>query len=141
MDVIRLGGTDAKLYGLVAPLVMSPPVLRQNNNYPFKTGMRYVWYVALEAGTVCGFMPVRKKSDGDCIIDNYYIKGDDAAVLDRLLSEVLAACEEHGGAELWATVHKRHAEHFGRNGFRTCVEWKKYEKMRYCPKLEALCTG
>ena len=37
MDIEKLHGTDPRLYQLVAPLVMSIPVLRYNNNYPFKT--------------------------------------------------------------------------------------------------------
>ncbi len=36
MKIFKFHGTDKKLYELVAPLVMSPIVLRQNNNYPFK---------------------------------------------------------------------------------------------------------
>ena len=35
MIVEKLPGTDARLYALVAPLVMSVPIIRQNNNYPF----------------------------------------------------------------------------------------------------------
>ena len=48
MNIEKLHGTSTRLYQLVAPLVMSPPVLRQNNNYPFKTSDHHVWFVALE---------------------------------------------------------------------------------------------
>lgn len=48
MEIIRLEGTDRKLYEWVAPLVMNPAILRQNNNYPFKTSHRHVWYLAVE---------------------------------------------------------------------------------------------
>ena len=40
MDIVKLQGTDRKLYEFVCPLVMNPAILRQNNNYPFKTGPR-----------------------------------------------------------------------------------------------------
>ena len=42
---MRLNGVDARLYPLVGPLVMNPAILRQNNNYPFKTSNRYLWYI------------------------------------------------------------------------------------------------
>jgi hypothetical protein len=42
MKIMTLQGTDKLLYELVAPLVMNPAILRQNNNYPFKTS-RFVW--------------------------------------------------------------------------------------------------
>ena len=35
MKIMTLQGTDKLLYELVAPLVMNPAILRQNNNYPF----------------------------------------------------------------------------------------------------------
>ena len=43
---MRLNGVDARLYPLVGPLVMNPAILRQNNNYPFKTSNRYLWSVS-----------------------------------------------------------------------------------------------
>ena len=48
MDIEKLHGTDPRLYQLVAPLVMSIPVLRYNNNYPFKTSEDFVWYIAID---------------------------------------------------------------------------------------------
>lgn len=32
MNILKLGGLDCRLFELVAPLVMNPAVLRQNNN-------------------------------------------------------------------------------------------------------------
>lgn len=52
MIVEKLPGTDARLYALVAPLVMSVPIIRQNNNYPFKTSRKHLWFIALERGEV-----------------------------------------------------------------------------------------
>ena len=67
MNIEKLHGTSTRLYQLVAPLVMSPPVLRQNNNYPFKTSDHHVWFVALEEEKVRGFMPVEVKDSCVCI--------------------------------------------------------------------------
>ena len=46
IQIVQLHGTDKKLYELVAPLVMSPEVLKQNYNYPFRTSEEYEWFVA-----------------------------------------------------------------------------------------------
>lgn len=124
-------GTDTKLFELVAPLVMNPAVLRQNNNYPFKTGAKYVWYVAVDDGRVDGFIPLKKTADGGFLIDNYYIRNDDVRVLYRLLAEVIADASPTGDA-LCATVHKRHVKAFAEWGFRSRTEWKKYDKMQLC---------
>lgn len=58
MRIEKFGGTEARLYQLVAPLVMNPAILRQNNNYPFKTSAHYVWFVALEGERILGFVPI-----------------------------------------------------------------------------------
>ena len=42
MNIERFSGTDERLYRAVAPLVMNPAVLRQNNNYPFKTSVHFM---------------------------------------------------------------------------------------------------
>ena len=62
MDIIKLQGTDKKLYELIAPLVLNPAVLRQNNNYPFKTGPKYTWYIAIEKEQILGFIPIKQTS-------------------------------------------------------------------------------
>ena len=67
MDIISLKGTEDKLYELVARLVMSPAVLRQNNNYPFKTTPQYTWHIALDGNTVVGFIPVKSTDTGPYI--------------------------------------------------------------------------
>lgn len=128
MDIIRLNGTDGRLYSLVAPLVMNPAVLRQNNNYPFKTSHNYTWYIAVEDDVVVGFMPV-KDAAGKLCIDNYYIRGDAGATIDRLLACVTGDADR--GRTLIAVVHKRHVNDFVRSGFRTFLEWKNYDKMEY----------
>ena len=59
IQIVQLHGTDKKLYELVAPLVMSPEVLKQNYNYPFRTSEEYEWFVALDNKHVVGFVPTR----------------------------------------------------------------------------------
>ena len=86
MIVEKLPGTDARLYALVAPLVMSVPIIRQNNNYPFKTSRKHLWFIALERGEVKGFMPVERKTAGACI-DNYYLAGDSSELLTSLIEK------------------------------------------------------
>ena len=56
MEIEKLGGTTERLYRLVAPLVMKPCILRENNNYPFKTSMHHIWFIAIEEERVVGFM-------------------------------------------------------------------------------------
>ena len=72
MEIEKLGGTTERLYRLVAPLVMKPCILRENNNYPFKTSMHHIWFIAIEEERVVGFMPVEIK-DKYAVINNYYI--------------------------------------------------------------------
>jgi len=128
MNIIRLSGLDTRLYELVAPLVMNPAILRQNNNYPFKTTYRHVWYIAMVDETVIGFMPVKKTTEGNCI-DNYYICGDDPATIMGLLDYIV---EDIGSESIvTALVHKRHVDVFKRHHFHTNKEWKNYDKMQY----------
>ncbi|MDD6210338.1 MAG: hypothetical protein PUB21_07025 [Bacteroidales bacterium] len=140
MEIVKLQGTDKKLYELVAPLVMNPAILRQNNYYPFKTSFKYTWYIAVENDAAIGFIPIKRELSGNYTIDNYYVRGDDAGILDRLLIAIIA--EKEKGREFLATVHKRHVALFCQKGFSTCRQWKNYEKMRYCPQnihVQAKC--
>lgn len=61
MEITKLDGTDERLYPLVGPLVMNPEVLKQNNNYPFRTSESYTWYIAREEKHVVGFVPLEQK--------------------------------------------------------------------------------
>ena len=74
MQIIQLKGKDKHLYRLLAPLVMDPEVIRANNNYPFKTGEEYVWFIAIEDKEVMGFVPVEQKGRKKAVINNYYVK-------------------------------------------------------------------
>lgn len=128
MNILKLQGLDGRLFDLVAPLVMNPAVLRQNNNYPFKTTRNHVWYIAMDEQGVLGFMPVKMTLTNNCI-DNYYISGDNSSVIEVLLDRIIHDFSSDGS--LVAVVHERHVEDFSMKNFIPCVEWKKYVKMRY----------
>ncbi len=128
MDIEILSGTASRLYELVAPLVMNRGVLRQNNNYPFKTSSHHVWFVALDLGAVIGFMPVEIRDSG-AIINNYYIKGDDNDTLSALINEVQAYFTDI--SVIRSVTHTRHKEVFVENHFSIVQEWKLYLKMEY----------
>ena len=128
MNILKLQGLDGRLFDLVAPLVMNPAVLRQNNNYPFKTTRNHVWYIAMDEQRVLGFMPVKMTLTNNCI-DNYYISGDNSSVIEVLLDRIIHDFSSDGS--LVAVVHERHVEDFSMKNFIPCVEWKKYVKMCY----------
>ena len=128
MNILKLQGLDGRLFDLVAPLVMNPAVLRQNNNYPFKTTRNHVWYIAMDEQRVLGFMPVKMTLTNNCI-DNYYISGDNSSVIEVLLDRIIHDFSSDGS--LVAVVHERHVEDFSMKNFIPCVEWKKYVKMSY----------
>ena len=127
MNILKLQGLDGRLFDLVAPLVMNPAVLRQNNNYPFKTTRNHVWYIAMDEQRVLGFMPVKMTLTNNCI-DNYYISGDNSSVIEMLLDRIIHDFSSDGS--LVAVVHERHVEDFSMKNFIPCVQWKKYVKMR-----------
>ena len=84
IQIIRLKGKDKHLYRLLAPMVMDPEVIRANNNYPFKTGEEYVWFIAIEDKEVVGFVPVEQKSRKKAVINNYYVKAEGTVRSDVL---------------------------------------------------------
>lgn len=91
-QIIQLKGKDKQLYGLLAPLVMNPDVIRANNNYPFKTTDDFVWYIAIEEDEVTGFVPIEQKNGNKAIINNYYIAAKDEKrnqILSLLIASVI----------------------------------------------------
>ncbi len=128
MEILILGGTEQKLYELVAPLVMNPAIIRQNNNYPFKTLPKYIWHVAIEGDEVLGFIPLKPLNNGYCI-DNYYIKGDDKEIIASLLRSVIGDISSK--FQLTGIINKRHVPYFAENDFKTFLELKNYDKMEY----------
>lgn len=128
MTIEKLDGTSTRLYNLVAPLVMKGSVLRQNNNYPFKTSRHHIWFVAIDGCSVKGFIPVELK-DRNVTINNYYVSGDSTDLLSSLLQEVLRTFER--GHTIQSVTHTRHIETFKQKGFSTIREWKLYVRMLY----------
>jgi hypothetical protein len=131
MEIEKLGGTEKRLYELVAPLVMRPNVLRQNNNYPFKTTPKHIWFVALEEDQVLGFMPVEIK-DNVAVINNYYVLGDDLLLLKDLLQKLIVSMEEE--YQIQSVSHAHHLSVFQEIGFDVIRTWKLYVKMEYRKK-------
>ena len=106
IQIVQLHGTDKKLYELVAPLVMSPEVLKQNYNYPFRTSEEYEWFVALDNKHVVGFVPVEHKKY-ECVINNYYIKERNVDTLKLLLEKVLEKQDEESSLTAVSFVEDR----------------------------------
>lgn len=100
MQIIQLKGKDKHLYRLLAPLVMDSEVIRANNNYPFKTGEEYVWFIAIEDKEVMGFVPVEQKGRKKAVINNYYVKAE-GTEREELLSLLLPAVIAEFGSETW----------------------------------------
>ena len=105
IQTIQVQGTEKRLYQLIAPLVMNPDVLSANNNYPFKTTEQYVWFIAIDKKSVVGFMPVEHRRSG-CVINNYYVSGDNRETLSLLISSVLEAIGKE--VRLFAVVMVNH---------------------------------
>ena len=128
MRIEKFGGTEERLYHLVAPWIMRPSILRQNNNYPFKTSANHIWFVALDEERLTGFIPVEVK-DKIAIVNNYYISGDDPHILTPMLQEVIQDFARE--YKLQSVTHIRHLPVFEENGFSTVRTWKLYVKMEY----------
>lgn len=126
IQIMKLHGTDKQLYKLVAPLVMDPEVLKMNNNYPFKTSEKFVWFVAVSGKSVVGFIPVEQRGN-TAIINNYYIGKNQDEALTLLLVDVVAAFT--GDKSLVAVVQTDHQEFFVKQGFIVEKAWKRYVKM------------
>ena len=112
IQIKRLHGTEEELYRLVAPLVMDPVVLKQNYNFLFRTS------VPLEC----------KRTE--CVINNYYVKGKDATVLEVLLTSVVDAFKDR---VLAAVAFKEDVDMFRRQGFLEEKAWTRYVRMKKEP--------
>lgn len=127
IQIIQLKGTEKRLYQLVAPLVMSPEVLRQNYNYPFRTSEDYVWFVALDNKHVVGFIPVERKKN-ECVINNYYVKDKDVETLKLLMNAVIEALDEENS--LTAISFLEDKDVFRELKFNEEKIWTRYVKMK-----------
>lgn len=114
------------MYQLVAPLVMNPEVLKQNNNYPFRTSESFVWFVAVDGKDVVGFLPLEHKKR-EVIINNYYIKENNAEVLKALLEKVITSMDDD--KPLSSVTFIEHMPVFKELDFSVEKEWKRYVKM------------
>ena len=126
MNIQQLNGTDPQLFQLVAPLVMDPKVLRQNLNYPFRTSESFQWFIATDHQEVVGFLPVETKGS-QAKINNYYIKENDAAILDSLLKQAIQAMS--ADYLLISITQAKDIDTFKANQFNIAHEWKKFVKM------------
>ena len=116
IQIVQLHGTDKKLYELVAPLVMSPEVLKE-----------YEWFVALDNKHVVGFVPVEHKKY-ECVINNYYIKERNVDTLKLLLEKVLEKQGEESSLTAVSFVEDRDV--FSELGFLEDKVWTRYVKMK-----------
>ena len=114
------------MYQLVAPLVMNPEVLKQNYNYPFRTSESFVWFVAVDGKEVVGFIPLEYKKR-ESVINNYYIRNNNAEVLKALLEKVIAKMDKD--KYLSSVTFVEHQEICKELGFSVEKEWKRYVKM------------
>lgn len=104
------------MYKLIAPLVMNPSVLRQNDNVAFKTTEKHVWIVAVDQQQCMGFLPLqRKKLFGE--INNYYIRGRNRETFSRLLLRAEQQAKEDGYSSITIITQK--------------VDFGMVRKMRY----------
>lgn len=126
IEVIQLSGTDKKLYDKVAPLVMNPTVIQYNQNYPFKTNEKFIWFIALLDDEVAGFIPVEPRKN-QWVINNYYVAPSNKESL--VFSALLQAVSQSNKTHLTAIVQTIHQAYFTTHGFTTVKEWKKYLKM------------
>ena len=127
VQIIQLQGTDKRLYELVAPLVMNPEILKQNYNYPFRTSEDFVWFVAVDKKKVIGFIPVEEKKK-ECVINNYYIEGNNEDTLKLLLEKVIS--ETNASKELTSVTFMEHSSLFKELGFSEEKVWTRYVKMK-----------
>lgn len=127
IQVMQLQGTEKKLYDLVAPLVMDSEVLKQNNNYPFRTSEKFEWFIALDDEAVVGFLPVERKKR-ERVINNYYIKDRNGDILKLLLEKIVE--KQDGENSLAAVCLLEDKEVFAKLGFEEDKVWTRYVKMK-----------
>lgn len=126
-EIMEFEGLDPVLYQWVGPLVMNPAVLKQNYNFPFRTTQNFHWYVAVENEEVIGFVPVERRKGG-WVINNYYIKGQDASLLSALLDRIVAVATEER-VTLTAISFLKDKEVYLEHGFEEVNLWTRYVKM------------
>lgn len=129
MQILQLQGTETELYRLVAPLVMNPKVIKQNLNFPFRTAEHFVWFVAVaeDEEEVLGFLPVECKRL-EQVINNYYVQGKNAELLEQLVQAAVDALGEEG--DMAAVSFLADEQIFARQGFVEEKRWTNYVRMK-----------
>ena len=123
ISIQQIAGDDPALYPLVGPLVMDAKVLKANNNYPFKTSHKFLWFIALDAEQkVRGFLPMELRASRTQV-NNYYVENDDEEILMALLRALSLE------TPLDAMVLVRHVETFRKAKFKETSVLKNYVKM------------
>lgn len=129
-QIIQLNGIDKKIYQLIGPLAMNPEVLHFNNNYPFKTGEQYEWYIAIIKKKVVGFIPLEHRKK-EWMINNYYVHPDYLNdVLPLLIATIVETYKKENTIILSAIVQSKHLPFFIQKGFVITKAWKIYYKMK-----------
>lgn len=129
IKIEKVQGEEQRLYDLVARLAMNKDVIKQNNNYPFWTSAKHVWFVAHdEKDVVYGFFPV-EISAKSAKINNYYVAPKKQALLNRLIREVVRAYGQE--KTVHAVVLSKHVPAFIRAGFLPVRELRRYSMMEY----------
>ncbi len=126
LQIIQLQGTEKRLYELVAPLVMNQKVLKQNNNYPFRTSEHFIWFIAVEEKQVVGFVPVECRKS-ECIINNYYAEDNKEEILRALIEKIISDINKE--KELVAIALMENRLLFKEFGFSVKKEWTRYLKL------------
>lgn len=127
IKIIQVNGTDKQLYELVAPLVMDPKIIQYNQNYPFKTGEQFVWFIALSETEVMGFIPLEQRNQ-QWIINNYYVTPTQENKVFKALLKAVSKFDRKKKV-LTAVVQTNHKTYFSEQGFEITKEWKVYLKM------------
>ncbi|MDR0543825.1 MAG: hypothetical protein LBG30_00540 [Odoribacteraceae bacterium] len=86
MKIEVLQGTEQRLYDIVAPLVMDPKVIRQNDGVAFKTTANHAWILAIDKNECVGFLPIQQKKTF-AEVNNYHVRDRDKKILDRMLAQ------------------------------------------------------
>ena len=133
MTVEILEGQSARLYKLVAPLVMSRKVLHYNHDYPFWTSPDHIWFVAIDKKKVIGFFPVEVKlTKKTAKINNYYMAVKEDGLFPIIVHEIMKFCRRK--YKLQSLALMQHKAMFEGLGFSAVKEWKLYVKMEYVGK-------
>ncbi|MDR1683053.1 MAG: hypothetical protein LBS25_06670 [Candidatus Symbiothrix sp.] len=120
--ILKLKGTDKLLFSLVGPMVMTPAVLAANDNYPFRTTEKHVWYVAVRGKkNVLGFLSVVNNTIG-----NDYVNKN-LKLLEALLNQAIT--DQPKGSTLYFMAGKNELPLLEEMGFLIDKETVNYTRV------------